>query len=64
MPDMFGNRLHLYASQFGSKSDEYLPSHSVHILPGAGLMKAANPVKIKKNSFFGKMLALGQKVLE
>jgi hypothetical protein len=34
------------------------------MLPGAELMKAANPTEVKRNSFFGKMLASDKKVLK
>jgi len=34
------------------------------MLPGAELMKAANPAEVKGNSFFWKMLASDEKALK
>jgi hypothetical protein len=34
------------------------------MLPGAELMKEANPAEIKGNSFFEKLLASGEEVLK
>jgi hypothetical protein len=44
--------------------DDRLLSHTLQMLPGAELMKAANRSNTKGNSFFEKMLASRWKVLK